>query len=98
MTATTTSTRPWERDGSIHLDSFDDIAVERAMEGWREGDEDVVPVPSTTTRDPIEADEDGFIRELCARWPGRARAIESLVRALGVREMITRRCTCTDRR
>ena len=22
-----------ERDGSIHLDSFDDIAVERAMEG-----------------------------------------------------------------
>ena len=76
MTATTTSTRPWERDGSIHLDSFDDIAVERAMEGWREGDEDVVPVPSTTTRDPIEADEDGFIRELCARWPGRARAIE----------------------
>ena len=81
MTATTTSTRPWERDGSIHLDSFDDIAVERAMEGWREGDEDVVPVPSTTTRDPIEADEDGFVansardgrvaRARSNRWCGR---------------------------
>ncbi len=83
MTATTTSMRPWERDGSIDRDSFDDIVAECAMEGAREEDEDVVPAPSTRTRDPIEADEDGFIRELCARWPGRARSIESLVRALG---------------
>ena len=80
MTATTTSTRPWERDGSIDLESFDDILAERAMAWTREADEDAGTTPSTrTTRDPIEADEDGFIRELCARWPGRARSIESLL-------------------
>ena len=82
MTATTTSTRPWERDGSIHLDSFDDIAVERAMEGWRgrRGRR------SRALDDDSRPDRGGrgwVHRELCARWPGRARAIESLVRALG---------------
>jgi len=33
--------------------------------------------------DPIEADEEGFIRDLCARWAGRSASIETLVRALG---------------
>lgn len=35
------------------------------------------------SRDAIERDEEGFIRDACARWGGRKASIEGLVRALG---------------
>jgi len=85
VVASRATPRPWDRDGVVDASySFDDLEDEFEDEAVVRRDVHVDDVPSTSSDDdPIEADADGFVRDLCARWPGRARAIESLVRALG---------------
>jgi origin recognition complex subunit 5 len=75
-----------ERDGSV-VSAEATMAAETATLRPMDIDYDRCAGPSDDADDPacdaLAGDEETFIRDLCASWPGRKGPIESLVRALG---------------